>query len=226
MAPVALDGTKLLIFMASGGVFAIAGLWLMFRPRVEGHAARVELFGLKFQSSSTGLLVFLIGAVFLAVPIVVPERPSAGGTLRDEDGPAETRLRESTAGQTAAVILPPGADAAEKESNDFVTEANQIARGSFYAGATDPERRDVEDWFVVPTGGMTDLDFQLRNRAYEGQCYLTLLNASEERLHGYSFPKEGTSLNENVFVGGSDHAFLRVHSYNDGYACEYEIKVR
>ncbi len=79
MSPVALDGTKLLILMTAGGVFALAGLWLMFRPPVQGQAAHVELFGMKFQSSSAGLLVFLIGAVFLAVPVFVPEREQRPG---------------------------------------------------------------------------------------------------------------------------------------------------
>jgi hypothetical protein len=74
MQIVALDGAKLLALMLAGGVFALAGLWLMFRPQPAGEAARIELFGLKFQASSAGLLVFLIGAVFLAVPIFVPEK--------------------------------------------------------------------------------------------------------------------------------------------------------
>ena len=54
--------------LVAGGVFAFAGLALIFRPRRVGHSAKVEFFGLKFESSSAGVLVFIVGAAFLAFP--------------------------------------------------------------------------------------------------------------------------------------------------------------
>jgi hypothetical protein len=74
---------KLIILMVAGAIFAFAGLWLMFRQTPAGDAARIELFGIRFRSSSAGLLVFIVGALFLAAPVFVPEakQPRSG----DED---------------------------------------------------------------------------------------------------------------------------------------------
>ena len=52
MDVVALDAWKLTALMVAGAAFALAGLWLMFGPQPAGEAAKVELFGLKFQASS------------------------------------------------------------------------------------------------------------------------------------------------------------------------------
>jgi hypothetical protein len=40
MQIVALDGTKLIMLMLAGDVFALAGPWLMFGPQSQGGAAR------------------------------------------------------------------------------------------------------------------------------------------------------------------------------------------
>ena len=104
MGVVALDAMKLTAMMVSGGVFAIAGLWLMFRPQQAGEAAKAELFGLKFQASSAGLVVFVIGAAFLALPIIVPEKPQplraavASGGAGREAAPRRFRLSCPRAG--------------------------------------------------------------------------------------------------------------------------------
>ncbi len=80
----ALDGIKLVMLMAAGLLFAVVGLYLLIRPKPEGSAAKIELFGMKFESSSAGLLVFLIGAVFLVIPLFVAEKKPvvvAGGEV-------------------------------------------------------------------------------------------------------------------------------------------------
>ena len=74
MQPIEMDSMRLWILMTAGGVFAIAGILLMFRAKQEGSSARLELFGQKFEASSAGIIVFLIGAAFLAAPVFVPER--------------------------------------------------------------------------------------------------------------------------------------------------------
>ncbi|HET9069402.1 MAG TPA: hypothetical protein VFN28_12215, partial [Amaricoccus sp.] len=82
MAVQGLDATKLFLLMALGAAFAAAGIYLLLRPSVRDGATRIELLGMKFNASSGGLLVFIIGALFLASPIVVPERlrpPAAQG---------------------------------------------------------------------------------------------------------------------------------------------------
>lgn len=68
------DDQQISLLMLAGGIFAFIGLWMMFRPKTDGHAAKIELFGLKFESSSAGLLVFLIGSGFLAAPVFMTEK--------------------------------------------------------------------------------------------------------------------------------------------------------
>jgi hypothetical protein len=148
MQIVALDGTKLIVLMLAGGAFALAGLWLMFRPQPQGGAARIELFGMKFQASSAGLLVFLIGAAFLSVPIFVPERPAAGKTRQ---------------GATSQTLLPGerppeqiSIETAEAEPNTTVASANLVSLGSVVQGEL---TRSDADFFVVdvPEGVRGDL---------------------------------------------------------------------
>jgi hypothetical protein len=156
MQIVALDGTKLIVLMLAGGAFALAGLWLMFRPQPEGEAARIELFGLKFQASSAGLLVFLIGAAFLSVPIFVPERPAADRRA----GAAAGGAGHADASRT----MPPGErrpgqiaiEAAEAEPNDTIASANLVSLGSVIRGEL--SRGDVDFFAVdVPEGVRGDI---------------------------------------------------------------------
>jgi hypothetical protein len=146
MQIVALDGAKLLALMLAGGVFALAGLWLMFRPQPAGEAARIELFGLKFQASSAGLLVFLIGAVFLAAPIFVPEKPAVQGN-RDPI----TVMTERPSGTQESELVerrPPGIsiETVEVEPNNTIASANLVSLGSVIEGVL--TRGDV-DFFAV-----------------------------------------------------------------------------
>ena len=126
---------KLLTLMIAGGVFSVSGLWLMFRVQSSGETAKVELFGLKFQSSSAGLFVFLIGATFLLLPLFVPERVSKveEGVSIKSDLTSVEKLAGNISGNMA-VVLPASAGAAEQENNNFVTKANQIETNIFLQG--------------------------------------------------------------------------------------------
>jgi hypothetical protein len=235
----ALDGSKILALMLAGGAFALAGLWLMFRPKPEGGAARLELFGMKFESSSAGLLVFLIGAGFIATPLVVDERPPtrprstpAGSAAAPAPGEEAT---QPASGQRA-VILPATAGAEEREPNNFVSEANQIAPNLFYSGEVRFDRDDAEDWFVVPLGDGLGAEFtvQMRNRDKAGYdtCAFDILNDKEEHIETVTFPGEGLANHTEVYAGNTDHIFLRVRQrFADGPSrpsisfCKYEAKV-
>jgi hypothetical protein len=229
MQIVALDGTKLIVLMLAGGAFALAGLWLMFRPQPEGEAARIELFGLKVQASSAGLLVFLIGAAFLAVPIFVPERENAdpGRALapRSEVGSGAEGAGLGGEGQTA-ILLPPGPDAEESEPNDTIQEANQIALGLFYSGSLAPDRDDRRDWFVVDTAELQgqDIEVQIRSVAENPLCRASIHDHREQLLDTWNVPPEGSSNYQTVFVGNADHLFLRLFTDHD-YPCGYEFRV-
>jgi hypothetical protein len=225
-----LDGGKILALMAAGGAFALAGLWLMFRPKPEGGAAKLELFGMKFESSSAGLLVFLIGAAFLATPLVVDER--SAGTERPTPTPSPGKKAAEPASGRPAVILPSAAGAEEVEPNNFLTEANQIERGIFYAGQTRPDRNDREDWYVLPTPGLVNADvrFQVRTRAHgvPGTCSVTVLDDQEREISSWDFADVGASSYNDTFVHGSEFLLIKVRGSwitPPPPMCQYELKV-
>jgi len=67
----ALEPWKLIVLMAAGGIFSAAGLWLIFRPKTDGHSMVIHVAGMKLEASSAGVLVFLIGTAFFATPLFV-----------------------------------------------------------------------------------------------------------------------------------------------------------
>lgn len=185
----ALDGFKLLLLMGAGALFALAGLYLLLRQQAgDGEAARIEIFGLKFQSSSAGLLVFLIGAGFIGAPLYVTEIRSPA-PARAPPGTAQTvgQVGAETAGDAAGdaaklgdIRLPRRADDEEIEPNDSISEANQIAMGRAVRGAA----RDGEvDWFVfAPDPAQAD-DFRITFRTLAGNCpNYHLLDGKENQL--------------------------------------------
>lgn len=247
MTPVALDGAKLLILMAAGGVFALAGLWLMFRP-AKGQGANIEMFGLKFQSSSAGLLVFLIGAVFLAVPVFVPEKPSAlpSGQKSAPEPATVTVSPRANAGPeaSAAPPLPPAssniaplaatapggepialpvrrrAAGREGEPNDSYEEADRLSLGDSVAGSLASRE---EDWFAVEMGGEPRLSVRVRSNA--GACTATYLSAysPDERalLADDALGALNTSETWTIDAGGAAWVFLRLSApWAD---CGYEL---
>ena len=221
---VALDGTKLLILMAAGGVFALAGLWLMFRPQPAtetGDGAKIELFGLKFQASSAGLLVFLIGAIFLGVPIVVPEKPPVARGSPAGAGDAGPEQASSAQGDASP---PPRARATgrEAEPNEGYERANRLTLGDSVAGSM--AAKD-EDWFVVALpDGQSRIEVRIRSKA-KGcfASYLAAYSPEEQQLLGdQDFGEVNTSKTWTIGTGGAAWVFLRLSSpYST--SCEYEL---
>jgi hypothetical protein len=212
MQIVALDGTKLIVLMLAGGAFALAGLWLMFRPQPAGEAARIELFGLKVQASSAGLLVFLIGAAFLAVPIFVPERdtsdPVESPAPRPGGGPGGTRSDDGAADRTA-IPLPLGPDVEEQEPNDTIATANAFGLGQTVRATLPP---DDLDWFVFSTEDADVESIRITFRNLGGDCpRYDLIDAVENRVTGAQVCSFAISDSRSVFVNGPRY-FVRVQS--------------
>ena len=226
--------------MAFGLIFSLAGIWMMLRPAKEGDAARIELFGMKFQSSSAGLLVFLVGAAFAVSPFFVPERDVAGKIARaapQAPGDQETVTARAATGvaahdnptkAAAAVILPAGAEVEEVEPNNGATEAKQIARAVFVAGRIDPSRQDPVDWFVFPLAGFEDTDISVQVRSVEGHasayCEVELMDAQEQRIANRGLAAPGNATVLKALVPAGEYVFLRIrNNYDD--PCTYELKV-
>ncbi len=136
-SPIAPEIAYLLMFC--GACFAMSGLWLILRPRAQGASARLEIFGMKFESSSAGVLVFLIGAVFLAVPLFAkvdrapPKPPAEPGPQADEQQQPGT----ANPSRQIATDIPRALRAvgAELEPNDNFAEANEIEIGAIIEGS-------------------------------------------------------------------------------------------
>lgn len=170
------DSTKLVILMLFGAVSALAGLWLLLKPKGDGGATSIELFGLKFQSSSVGLLVFLVGAAFVAVPLFVAEQsappPAAqtGDTAKIRDPGKITPADPNTSGITAtASPVDISKEGREIEPNNTAASANILPIGASVTGEVpkddaDAFRIDTQDrtgatLFVTLTG--TNMDLQV-----------------------------------------------------------------
>lgn len=225
------SGPVLYLLLTVGVVFALAGLRLIFTKSAEENAARIELFGLKFQSSSAGLLVLLIGAGFLSVPLfnpqmdlqATPESPSL--PMQEEPTPAPADSPELP-DQGSAILLPQAANAPEVEPNSKITEANQFFLGSGAAGNIDRSRDDFEDWYVVDIGesGSSDYVAQIRSA---GGCRLAVFDAREQRIDDVYCSRGGSALIE-FFAPDQDRVYMRVF-FNGGSSeakSSYEVFLR
>jgi len=218
-----LDKTTIWILMIIGGLFSIAGLYLLTKRSLGEGTSKIEIFGVKFQSSSAGTLVFLIGAAFLIIPLIVPEKSigthptvanSKSPSTRQENNKAQTKTEElSTFNQETgklAVVLPTGAGATENEPNNHLTESNQISRGRVYAGQLDKKQKDYEDWYVVPTKDIKNQDMRVQIRGGYGDCEAVVFNELEERLERGYCNNEGGSVNIKFFCNSGEYIFIKI----------------
>ena len=212
-----LDETKLLTLMIAGGVFALAGLYLLVRPPKGDGETRIEIFGLKFNASSGGLLVFLVGVVMLASPVYVPERPKNMAGVPTASGVPATGETSAPQGD---LPLPRIADTKEVEPNDVISTANQIAIGHTIAGALKPG--DI-DWFVfAPSLGEGDKFRIVFRNLVDGCPQYALMNGAENKVGGEQVCQFDISGATDLYTE-SDRYYLRVDA--NGYRTKYEISL-
>ena len=81
-----LDAQTLFLIKAFGVLFALVGLGLLIYREVRRGPGReeqiAEFLGMKFRFSSTGMVVFLTGAVFMLTPLFVSVSPSPATRTR------------------------------------------------------------------------------------------------------------------------------------------------
>lgn len=209
----ALDGTKLLILVIAGAAFAGVGLYLLLIRRSVG-SAKIELFGLKFESSSAGLLVFLIGAAFMAIPLFAPERESA--SIRSTSSPADTDDAPTQPGRTGTQSSEP--QTVENEPNDGVEQASILQPGQTLSGDVRPGNGD---WIKItlPQGADPEVTVRVRNKG-GGSLWSTFYNASEERL-GAQHSMSG-AVNQTIDTADAGFAYVLV-STGGGTRVKYEV---
>lgn len=176
-----ISATRLIALMLIGGFFAFAGLYMMLRPRPEG-AAKVELFGLKFESSSAGLLVFLVGAAFLGVTLFVPERQQAStqiGELTEVEAVSEAPKPVPT---EAPEPMSNVAISKEIEPNDGIRDAQPLPIGQVVAGRFKDQAGDV-DWYSVSFEGGNIAQHEVKLRHVTGNnVWVTVYDAREQEI--------------------------------------------
>jgi hypothetical protein len=178
MTEIVLDPTKLMILMVVGGIFAAFALYLMVRPAAHG-SAKIEIFGLKFESSSAALLVFLVGAGLLSLPLWVKERAGSMGDVRDPTGRIAGTNGTASPPTVQAVLLPAEANANEAEPNDSIHKSNQIAPNSTVRGTV---RTEDQDWYVIDTSGAGEMDLEIGIRRITQQVGYRIYDAAEAVL--------------------------------------------
>lgn len=226
-----LDPMQVMVLMLAGGVFALAGLWLMFRPKTDGHNAKIELFGMKFESSSAGLLVFLIGSAFLASPLFVrtsdtsegetptgPVVTTDNGTGKDPDDSTIGNVSTDTRGNQPRLleVQPISVEGKEVEPNNTPASANRIPVGSSVTGFVTNTEADV---FRIDTAGLSG-----------STLYVTLTGTNLDLQ--ISLPSGKMATTESVGVRSSataeatvehDFYYARVTTY--GVDAAYELTV-
>lgn len=219
---------QMTIFMALGAVFSLVGLYFLFRPPQTDGETKLQMFGITVNASSVGLVVFLVGAAFVATPAFVPVRDSA--MLPFTNGPSG-ESGEDLKGDASDTPTPGkvpqrrAADGDEGEPNDTWDDANVIAPdGSMKGTVTEAS----EDWFYVPlTEGQQNVEIQLRHQD-DGtlSCYAHFYRPNETyaRVGGsVDFPYPGTKRAWTLFTDGDDGLFIRLESRVGN--CSYELFV-
>ena len=200
-----MDGVMQYFLMAFGAVFSVAGLVLIFRKaKPDAGAAKIEFLGQKLEANSTGIVVFLIGAAFLAAPLFVPAKnlqkaapstPAASETA----GAASTPIKPAPAGGNAG--------AAEVEDNNSFTKANSFANGATTGGYV---KMEDEDWFVVDVGNgvAKELNIAFKNLG-QGCMDVRAYDEAESELD-YAF-NCGNDVTKKTFSVPQGKIHLRVH---------------
>lgn len=201
-----LDATLLFVLTAFGAVSAVAGLVLLFRGGARREEQVVEVLGLKFRFTSAGLVVFLIGALFLAVPVFVRADRSPV-----HEGPPALALQGGVGSADRA-------QDSEVEPNDYVSEANAIELSANYAGAID---REDKDFFAFEAGpGAPALRLILRRVQGTGNLVVSLFDP-QGRESRVGLLRD--VLSERIDVDEAGRYVLRLVAYGD---LRYEMVLR
>lgn len=211
--------SRLILLTVAGAVFAGAGLWLLLKPKPSGTTAKIELFGLKFESSSAGLLVFLIGAVFFVLPLFIPVIPEKAVVPE----PCLTMANGTCEDPSPAPPAPsPGASVAESEPNDQLLAANRISLGQSVSGEV---REGNDDWFVVAVpAGHDFVELRLRNTGV-GTIGAHFFDAKEESM-GKDILFERDVMNINAEVAKNDRFYVWLWKHDAvGVTGTYEFSV-
>jgi hypothetical protein len=217
-----MDGLSLYVLMIMGAIFSLAGLVLIFRKaKPDTGAAKIEFLGQKLEANSTGIVVFLIGAAFLAAPIFVPVKSiqiAGPATSATTEPKAQTPTAEEPSEPARAPdkpAQPPGAPTqatanagtGEAENNDTFAKANAISNGVAAGGYL---KMDDNDWFVIDVGNGIAKELNVTFKSLGQGCMdLRLYDDAESELDYAS--NCGNDVTKKTFSVPQGKIHLRVH---------------
>ncbi|MEM8956415.1 MAG: hypothetical protein AAGC86_01250 [Pseudomonadota bacterium] len=163
-----LDPTMKLALIGFGAVIALAGLWLIFRPPGDGDKTVLHFLGMKFEATSAGTLVFIVGIGVFALSLFAPVASSTAGNMSGEGAdPGVTARSAAPAPSNAnAANVQPASPAAvasqaaappvwlegsEAEPNDSLARANLIPVGATISAEVAKENDDYYS-VILPDG--------------------------------------------------------------------------
>jgi hypothetical protein len=180
MQSASLDTAMLFALMGAGAVFALAGIWLLLRRSPEG-TSKVELFGLKFETSSAGLFVFAVGAMFLGLPVFI------GQTSMERAAPpiAERGLDAAKSSELAPARIA----RKEVEPNNSAAAAHVLRLGEAVSGSV---AQNSLDFFRVdvPKTSIAGYSIALSGR----DASLAILDRDGEELFNRRLPPGGGTI--------------------------------
>ena len=180
--------------MAIGTLFSIAGLVLIFRrTRTDTGAAKVEFLGQKLEANSTGIVVFLIGAAFLAAPLFAPVQ-SQQITAPSASPPTQTASTPNSSAKT--VPATENAVSAEVEDNSSFATANVITNGARTGGYLG---RGDQDLYVLDVGNGIEKRLTLKFKFLGDACANFYVYDAIESTIGFGLNCNGDGITTQSF---------------------------
>ena len=204
----ALNDVLLLLLFLAGAVICCSGLILLFkRTEPETGAAKVEFFGQKLEANSKGIVVFLVGAGFLAAPLyLMAQRPETAAKATSSN----LEVKKSPAAEAAA-------SGAEAEDNNSSEKSNVLVLGGTVTGHVTAED---EDWYSVNSvsGSAKQLRVSLRSM-HDGCVAYDLFSVDNQKIaYAQSCSRSEETQTYQVPQGISK---IRVHSIH--WSGNYEL---
>ena len=216
--------STLIVLMFVGAVFAFAGLYLLLKPPKSDGETRVEAFGIKLNASSGGVVVFIVGAFFLAAPVFVPKTASTESIpgLQNTGG----ELTDSAPGDESVALIPPRQKVKDKEAepNDNYDQANQINVGDSIAGFVSQASPDWIAILVDPNKPLVYIKIRNTGTDWTG-CDIEFRNLEEQDIFpmaSFNYPDVNTARTWEAPINGTTAIFVWLSARFSG-GCRYEL---
>lgn len=195
-----LDHVDKFFLMIVGTASIFAGLYMMLKPTTLNGETRLEIFGLKFNSSSGGLVVFLVGAILIIGTALAPENISLDrdADVKSNISPIEIKKSNEKQKMIDNIDKEFGSiknNDIEIEPNNSNAESHTIMQNIKYEGSLDGRVKDDKDWFYINS----NKNNEVYNISVEGGslfrsgCLFTVYDFEGNKIHSAMLPSKKES---------------------------------